>query len=192
VYSKSSAKTGVPMVRQFEETRRSRVAVVLSLAAHEYADADELELAVSAAASVGVRTLREGRDLDVVVSEEQPEVARNTVRRAVTLPTVTPRTVLDALSAVHASVRMLDLLEVCELHAPRAGDVSVAVLVCGSTVPVRQIRSAALRLPLGTSVVAVVADPHAEPSVKVVGDLTVVTIALLEDLRQLLVRGAWA
>lgn len=192
VHGKSTAKTGVPMVRQFEETRRSRVAVVLSVAAAEYADADEFELAVSISASIGLRALRDGRDLDVVVSEEQPDVARNTVRRVLRLPTVSRRTTLDALSAVDASARMLGIVEVCTLHAPLAGDVSIAVLVCGSTVSVRELRTAALRLPAGVTVLAVVADPGAEPSVRVVGDLRVVTVPLLSDLRHLLLRAARA
>lgn len=192
IHGKSTAKTGVPMVRQFEETRRSRVAVVLSVAAGEYADADEFELAVSIAGSVGLRALRDGRELDVMVSEEQPEVARNTVRRAVRLPSVSRRTTLDALSAVDASPHMLGLVEVCELYAPRAGDVSIAVLVCGSTTPVRELRAAALRLPLGVTVLGVVADPGSEPSVRRVGDLRVLTVPMLGDLRHLLLRGVAA
>ena len=46
IHWKSTAKTGRLMVRQYEESRRSRMAVVLGVAAAEYADDDEFELAV--------------------------------------------------------------------------------------------------------------------------------------------------
>ena len=55
IHWKSTAKTGQLMVRQFEESRRSRMAVVLSLALADYADEDEFELGVSAAASLAPR-----------------------------------------------------------------------------------------------------------------------------------------
>ncbi len=52
------------MVRQYEESRRSRMAVVLAVAEAEYADADEFELAVGCAASLGLRAVRDARDVD--------------------------------------------------------------------------------------------------------------------------------
>lgn len=68
IHWKSTAKTGTFMVRQFEETRRSRLMVVLDLDPEAYRDDAEFELAVSAAASVGARAIRDARTVSFVVS----------------------------------------------------------------------------------------------------------------------------
>ena len=72
IHWKSTAKTGRLMVRQYEESRRSRMAVVLGVAAAEYADADEFELAVSCAASLGLRAVRDARDVAIVTGSADP------------------------------------------------------------------------------------------------------------------------
>ena len=72
IHWKSTAKTGTYMVRQFEETRRSHLVVALSLANADYASDDEFEMAVSVAGSLGVRAIRDTRDVSVVVSETTP------------------------------------------------------------------------------------------------------------------------
>ena len=55
------------MVRQFEETRRSHVAVALSTDAAEYADPEEFELAVEAGASSVVQSFQGGaRELTII------------------------------------------------------------------------------------------------------------------------------
>ena len=65
---RATAKTGTFMVRQFEETRRSQLMVLLDLDPGAYADDAEFELAVSAAASVGARAIRDARTVSFVVS----------------------------------------------------------------------------------------------------------------------------
>ena len=80
IHWKSTAKTGTLMVRQFEETRRSTISLVLDLNAASYASEDEFELAVSTIGSLGVRALRDGRDVQAVTSGEVPEFARASVR----------------------------------------------------------------------------------------------------------------
>ncbi|MFF2370198.1 DUF58 domain-containing protein [Agromyces sp. NPDC058110] len=72
IHWKSSAKTGTFMVRQFEETRRSRLMVVLDLDPEAYRDDGEFELAVSAAASVGARAIRDARTVSFAVSGVVP------------------------------------------------------------------------------------------------------------------------
>ena len=68
IHWKSTAKTGTLMVRQYEESRRSRMIIALALGEGEYGTDDEFELAVSAAGSIGIRGIRDGRDVDVVVA----------------------------------------------------------------------------------------------------------------------------
>ncbi|MFN3866790.1 MAG: DUF58 domain-containing protein, partial [Demequina sp.] len=52
VHWKSTAKTGQLMVRQYEETRRSRIAIAIDLDITQYTNEDEFEMGISAAASL--------------------------------------------------------------------------------------------------------------------------------------------
>lgn len=190
IHWKSTAKTGTLMVRQYEETRRSRMVITLGLADDEYASDDEFELAVSAAASLGVRGLRDGRDIDVVVGGEVPEFARRTVRTIRELTTITSRTLLDDLSGVERTELVSPLRDAASLAAESHPDVSIAFLVCGSTLTPAQLQSATLAFPADAGVLAVVCAPDAEPGFKRLGTMTVLSIGLLDDLRQLLAKAA--
>ena len=66
IHWKSTAKTGRFMVRQFEQSRRSHLLIALDANPEDYGDGQEFELAVSIAASLGVRALRDTRDLSVL------------------------------------------------------------------------------------------------------------------------------
>ncbi|MEI2268683.1 DUF58 domain-containing protein [Microbacterium sp. No. 7] len=189
VHWKSTAKTGAMMVRQYEETRRSRMILVLGLGGDEYADDDEFELAVSATASIGVRGLRDGRDIDVVAGAEIPEFARGRMRTFRTLTTISSRTLLDDLAAIGRGENPSPLREVAALAAGRHPDASIAFLVCGSTLTPTQLQSAALAFGSEVAVVALVCDPTAAPGIRRLGSMTVISIGLLDDLRQMLARG---
>lgn len=190
VHWKSTAKTGVLMVRQYEETRRARVAVVLDLRLEEFASADEFEMAVSAAASLGVQGVRDGREVLVSVSDEIPELSRTAVLSIRALPTVTPRTLLDALAAVDGSTRALRIETVAALTAQTHPDLSLAFVVTGSGPTLTRLRAVALSFPAEVRTVAVRIEPGAEPTVRSTGDLTVMTIGALHDLSQMIARGA--
>ncbi len=190
VHWKSTAKTGRLMVRQYEESRRSRMAVVLAAATQEYADADEYELAVSAAASLGVRAVRDARDVDVVTGTEIPRVVRGRLRAIRHIPAVTPRTMLDGFSALSSHENTMPVEDVCRLASEANDRLSIAFVVVGSVVPIGRLRRAALAFPADTAVAAVVCDERAHPRMQTVAGLTVLTIGTLDDLAGLLVRGA--
>jgi len=190
VHWKSTAKTGILMVRQYEETRRARVAVVLDLNLEEYANDDEFEMAVSAAASLGVQGVRDGREVLVAVSNEIPELTRTTVLSIRTLPTLTPRTLLDAMSGVECSERALRLETVTSLTVQTYPDLSIAFVVTGSLPTLTRLRSAALAFPTEVLTVAVRIEPGAEPTLRSTGDLTVMTVGALHDLTHMIARGA--
>ena len=190
VHWKSTAKTGQLMVRQYEESRRSRMAVVLGAAQQEYLDDDEFELAVSTAASLGVRAVRDARDLDVVTGSEIPRVVRGRLRAIRHLPTVTPRTLLDGFSAVDRFENTMPVEDVCRLAAETRDRHSIAYVVTGSLVELGRLRQAALAFPADTTVVAVRCDERAHPRMQTVTGLTVLTVGTLDDLSGLLLRGA--
>ena len=190
VHWKSTAKTGVLMVRQYEETRRARVAVVLDLKIDEYSDDDEFEMAVSAAASLGVQGVRDGRDVLVAMSNEIPELTRTTVMSIRSLPTLTPRTLLDGMSEIESSERTLHLETVTALTVQTYPDLSIAFIVTGSQPTLTRLRIAALAFPTDVVTVAVRVEPGAEPTLRATGDLTVMTIGALHDLKYMIARGA--
>lgn len=192
VHWKSTAKTGLLMVRQYEETRRARVAVVLELRIEEYENDDEFEMAVSVAASLGVQGVRDGREVLVSVSDEIPELTRTTVLSLRSIPTVTPRTLLDGMAEVASSSRALHLETVTALTAQTHPGLSLAFVVTGSRPTLTRLRTAALALPSEVVTVAVRVEPGAEPTLRSTGDLAVMTVGALHDLTHLIARGGFS
>jgi len=190
IHWKSTAKTGQLMVRQYEESRRSRMAVVLSVAEAEYADAEEFELAVSSAASLGLRAVNDAREVDVVTGAEIPRVVRGRLRAIRHIPAASRRTLLDGFSAVELLENTMAIVDVCRLAAEANERLSIAFVVVGSTVTLGRLRQAALGFPTDTAVVAVICDERAHPRMRVLSGLTVLTVGTLDDLSGLLVRGA--
>jgi uncharacterized protein (DUF58 family) len=189
VHWKATAKTGTLMVRQYEESRHARIALLLDLAREEYASDDEFEMAVSAIASLGLQAVREGRDVFAAVGAEVPEVA-GAIQSIRTLATTTPRVLLDGMAAVDQGDRVTRLEASAALAAQTFADLSIVFLVTGSRMPLSRIRQAAVALPKGIGVVAVRCEPDAEPVVRTTREATVITIGALGDLTRLLARGA--
>lgn len=190
IHWKSTAKTGQLMVRQYEESRRSRMAVVLAAAEAEFADADEFELAVSCAASLGLRALHDAREVDIVIGSEIPRVVRGRLRAIRHIPALSRRTMLDGFSAVEMIENTMAIADVCRLAAEANERLSIAFVVVGSTVTLGRLRQCALGFPPDTAVVAVICDERAHPRMRAVSDLTVLTVGTLADLSGLLLRGA--
>jgi hypothetical protein len=123
-----------------------------------------------------------------------PEFVRRAVRSVHELRTVTTRALLDDLAAVHGGPaivgqHVVGLTDTCSLAADLHPDVSVAFVICGSTVTARALQAAALRFPANVAVVAIICNLESEPAMRTLGDVRVVTIALLDDLRHIMVRG---
>lgn len=190
IHWKSTAKTGQLMVRQYEETRRSRLALVVSRRADEFADDDEFELAVSAAASLSVRALRDGRELEAVTGADVPAFVANAVATTESLRSVTPRALLDAFAGIASTPASGAIETICTLAGQEVRGLSLAVVVVGSPVEIRRLRAASLAFPVAVPTLVIRCAPEESPSVRVLGSLTVVTIAILDDLRHLLARGA--
>lgn len=190
IHWRSTAKTGRLMVRQYEESRRSRMAVVLAVAQAEYADADEFELAVSCAASLGLRAVHDARDVQIVSGSEIPRVVRGRLRAIRHIPSTAARPMLDGFSGVELLDSTMPVGDVCRLTAESGERLSIAFVVVGSRVPLTRLQQAALAFPGDTAVVGVMCDERAHPRMQAVSGMTVLTVGTLDDLSGLLLRGA--
>ncbi|KJL33567.1 DUF58 domain-containing protein [Microbacterium azadirachtae] len=170
VHWRSSARTGVLMVRQYEETRRSHFVIGLSRAANEYAEPDEFELAISLAGSVGLRAIRDSQHVDLRVQGRA-------------LPSGTGKQLLDSLAGVEEGRAkeggLATLAGTVAAHMPLS---SVVVLVGGSRTSPEELRAACARLPFGSRVLAIVADLGEAPSLRRIGEADVITVGALEQL----------
>jgi uncharacterized protein (DUF58 family) len=192
IHWKSTAKTGTYMVRQFEETRRSHIVIAQSLARSDYANDDEFEMGVSVTGSLGVRAIRDARDISVVVSETTPDFAKRKVLEVRPLSTLTRTRLLDDLSVVESAETALKITDVARVAAEAIAGISVAFLVCGSGATASELRSASTKFPVGVEVVAIICDPDSIPGLRRVAGLSVLTIGYLQDLQRSLSRSAAA
>lgn len=176
IHWKSSARAQQLMVRQFEETRRSQLAILLASRPSEYAEPDEFELAVSIAGSVGAHALADGKAITLLGPHRA--MARHTRGQ-----------LLDGLSAVELDERACPLEEQAGTIAAHAPGASIVVLVAGSPVGPEQLARASSRLPMTAHRVAVSVDPNSGLRRRAVGDLTLLTVPVLDDLGAALRRG---
>ncbi|MFG6492949.1 DUF58 domain-containing protein [Microbacterium sp. P03] len=191
VHWKSTAKTGKLMVRQYEETRQSRIAVLIGTdAVGEYASDDEFELAVGVAASLGAQAVRDGRELVVTTGAERPEVARGEVVAVRDIPTRSMRSMLDGFAEIEQGERVSRLEDVARLTAQANARLSVVFLVTGSQMPLDRLRAAVFAFGPDTAGVVVRCELDADPVMRQAGPLRVMTVGALSDLGQLIARGA--
>jgi len=189
IHWKSTAKTGKLMVRQFEETRRARIAVVLDVQAEEYETEEEFELGVSCAASLALQAVRDGREV-LMVTSGRSELRRGMEVAITTLPTRNPKSLLDATCSIELDAHAERLEAVTRLTAQTFAGLSIAFLVTGSLVTVDRLQRAAFAFPANATTIVVRVEPGAEPTLRATRDFTVLTIGVLDDLKHLIMRGA--
>lgn len=188
IHWKSTAKTGALMVRQYEETKRSRIAVVVDLDSSSYADSDSFEMAMSAAASLSVQAIREGRDVLVTTSARIPETAKGSMHAVTSLPTATARAVLDAFSAVNASDEVMSLEHVAAMTAAESAELSLVFIVTGQNPEPARLRRCAVAFAADVAITVVRCEPIAQPQHRALREAKVLTIGALHDLGHLLLR----
>ncbi len=169
----TTARVGELMVRQFIDTRRSHVALVVDGARSSYETEDEFELAVSVAASIGRRVLLDEQEASMVVAGDR-------------IPTSSGMAMLDGLAAVQPGHGPARLVSEIDRLFRYAGGFSLAVLVTGSRTPIADLRAAAVRFPSDVRVFLLQVDPEATTSFRPLGSQALLTLAHLDDLASLL------
>ena len=178
IHWRSSAKHDRLLVRQFLDTRRSHLAVVVDTTPDVYAGGEEdVELAISMAASLAVRSILDEQDTTVVCNRQS--VSRTTA----------PLT-LDSLA--RAEVGTVDVFGSASEASGLAPDASVAVLVTGAARPFIQVQRTLGQFEPEVIKVAVIVDDHEQVGVHRLGDLVLLHVRELTDLRRVLFAGALA
>lgn len=169
IHWKSSARTGQLMVRQFEQTRRSVLALGLSTSPDDYGDPDELETAISVLGSLGLQAIRD--EMDVVV---------RTSRRS--LPAMNGKRLLDGLSGVATSPRHDRLIGLAAEIGREHPGASVVMLHAGSGVDLATVRRATSLLPSQARILVIQAVAGAKARVQPLGTATLAQLPSIAEL----------
>ncbi|WFN90191.1 DUF58 domain-containing protein [Arcanobacterium wilhelmae] len=164
IHWKTSARKGTLMVREFDDTRRSHMLVVLDSAPQNWASDDEFELGVSLAASIAATEINEERIAQVAFAGEL-------------LADPTPMRLMDSFTMVERTPATTFVAGVSDAvtHVPGA---SVIVLVTGQNTAREEVRAALATVPAGARAVVVRAGAHTELS-----DLVGVPVLGIENLQ---------
>lgn len=169
VHWRTSARTGHLVVRQFEETMRAHLLVLLSTVRADYASEDDFEMAVSTAASLCVAALRDERQVTMYTSEGRVGF---------------PSTVglLDELCRVELTDTGPELREVTLRAGNEATGVSVASFITGGGTDAAGLRAAQLVLPPQIRSFAVRHQAGTALARRQADDLTILDLPSLEQL----------
>jgi uncharacterized protein (DUF58 family) len=169
IHWKSSARLGKLLVRQFEETRRSHLVVCLALAADDYRDEADCELAISAAASLGEQSIKDERDVSIQVPGRRLEVA-------------TRARMLDDFSRLVFAKTGAGIESVALEASESTPEASVAVIIAGTAASPARLHAAAARFPVDVFTIILRTEVGAKLSRSALGNSRVLTIGDLADL----------
>ena len=165
------------LVRQFLDTRRSHVAVLVDVDPASYSNEEDFELAISAGASIAVRALTDKMDLTIVAGKHA----------AVQPP---PHTALDTFS--RAEFQPYSLTQAANWLNQLASDVSSVVLCTGTNATLQLFLQAKAYLAPEIGVVALQAHQGAQVGLREANEITIVTMGALVDLSRAVAAGVAA
>lgn len=169
----TTARVGKLMVRQFTDTRRAHLAVVVDGNRASYQDDDEFETAVSVAASLGARAFTDDQELTMCVAGDR-------------IPTVTGRSMLDGLSGVDLGGRRSGLADQVDQLVRTATGVSLAMVITGPRPSIADLRGISIRFPVDVRTMIIRIDPGGVTGFKPVGSTLVLTVVSLGQFAHLL------
>jgi uncharacterized protein (DUF58 family) len=177
VHWRSSAKAGRLLVRQFHDTRRSQLTVVVDGAVTSYRTDEEFELAMSVAGSICVRAVADSHDVCLVAASSAVTAASR-------------HRIMDTLARGELAERGQDLSTLAGRAYRLARDTTVLMLLTGSVIPFRGLKAASVYFGPDVRVIALRCEPDAPPGINSSGDLTVLALRALTDLPMLLNVGS--
>ncbi len=174
VHWRSSAKAGELLIRQYHETRRGHVTVLVDGARSSYPRLHDFELAVSVATSIALRAVRDDFDTYLRCG---PHVARG--RDAVAMTDVACRFVTGED----------DYLAEAADAATAVSGTGLVVQVTGAAREIVELDAAAQRFDRGADWIVVRADGQDEARMRDSRSLREISIPNLARLQELLARG---
>lgn len=132
IHWKTSARLRKWMIRQFVDTRRSHVVIMLSTNPSNYSDSEEFEVAVSIVASLALRSMSDAQSMDLVAGSERAA-------------TPTGQAFMDRCSRVELGDSLNSIQEIALIARSIARDASIAVIVAGSATEAVDLRRGADR-----------------------------------------------
>jgi hypothetical protein len=179
IHWRSSAKAaarepGKFLVRQYVDVRRSHVCLLVDSSIESYLDPELFETAISTAASVAVRAIRDEQQVTALAGAH--------------------------LAGNDAGIRILDMFSRAELSGHKltdlarravsaAPDVSVVLMITGPGTPYAHFRSAAGHFPIEVRTVGLQVDPGQQTGLGGDAQLPILTLQKLRDLGPLLSGG---
>lgn len=173
IHWRTTARVGKLMVRQFEETMRSHLLLLLSLNAADYATPDDFELAVSVLGSMGQAAIREEREISVFTSDGLLEFP-------------SAMGLLDQLCRLELRPSGPSLRELGASAARRVPSASVVAIVAGSNVEPGSLRGAQLVLPAEAATFALRCGAGLTSARRKAATLLVLDVPTLPDLQRAL------
>jgi uncharacterized protein (DUF58 family) len=159
------------LVRQFLDTRRSHLCVIVDCDELAYTDDDEFETAIAAAASVAVRAIRDEIRTTVVVGDHV--VAEGT-----------PARTLDGFA--RAQQQRVGLARTAADAARAAPAASIALFVTGAQADYAEVRRAAANFSIDVATVVLRVDPTQRVGISAAAGTTLLTMGELADLPRLM------
>ncbi len=169
IHWRTTARVGKLMVRQFEETQRSHLLLILGNRAADYPDPDDFETAISSVASLAAQALREQRAVSLYVG-----------KGLVTYPSTLG--LFDELSRLELDEEGDRIREVAARAAAAVPQTSVAVLLAGAAVTPPELRTAHLTIPNDVKTFAVRCDAQATPARRQISTLVILDVPRVDEL----------
>ncbi|WGX98370.1 DUF58 domain-containing protein [Nocardioides sp. L-11A] len=171
VHWRSSARHGKLLVRQFLDTRRSHLTIVVDSRAASYRSDEDYETAISVAGSLLVRALLDEYDASFASGRHAASK-------------VLGKAVLDVCARAETSPE--SLVSVAREANRIAPETSFAVLVSGPHTDFLELQRSAGQFGIDVAKIAVRVDHELTPALRTAGDLPLLTLGRLEELPPLL------
>ena len=173
VHWRTSARINKLMVRQFIDNRRSHLGIVVDTDPANYADADEFELAVSMAASLGLKAIADGQETSCVAG-------------AAGVASHNGQALLDGLARVELGVPAIEIEQTTLRAAPVVNSASVVAIVTGSALSLTQVQLAAQRFGSEPAILCIRAATDEEPGMQRASRLQSLTANSLETFTRVM------
>ncbi|WP_067441343.1 DUF58 domain-containing protein [Nocardioides jensenii] len=169
IHWRTTARVGRLMVRQFEETRRAHLLVILPTHPDDYGQERDLESAISVAASLGRHALSLERQVSIFTSSGL-------------LATTTGPLMLDRLAELEPARRQVSMRDLAARAIGLVPQASVAALVAGRPAELLDLRTAHKALPPSVSTFAVRCAAGVDLAHRRIGDLALLDVPDVQAL----------